>query len=457
MTAGEIETIPAKRGLVALPLYYGWAIVLVSALAMLATFPGRSHGLGTITERLLLDPGLHAEPGASDSQQGKITDRFMKYPDVDRNRVLFGEVNFWATILGAAFCIPCGKILDRFGIRLTLTIVALSLGLVVLAMTWLTGFWLFSIAILLTRGFGQSALSVVSLTMTGKWFSSRLSAAVGIYSLLVAVGFGTAFSVVGKYEDDSWQVVWSGLGYALVFGMAPFAWVFVRNTPEECGLRVDGTDSKGVKPNAPATGYRLGAALAEPAFWSFALATSMYGLASSGIGLFNQDILAGQGFPKETFYTLGSVTPGIGLAGNVLAGWLVPRISLRPIMVASMVLLAGALAWLPFVSTFTGLMVYAAGMGLGGGMMTVVFFTAFGQFFGRLHLGQIQGFAQMLTVFASAIGQALPPKAKMYGGSYSLFFFGSAIVVAGLGLWTMFLKMPAPIESATIPENTEAA
>src|SRR5262245_5823590 len=134
MTAGQIEALPLKRGLKALPVYYGWVIVLLSALAMLATFPGRSHGLGTITERLLNDPALHSEHSTS-GQPKEITDRFMKYPDVERNRVLYGEVNFWATILGAAFCIPCGKLLDRFGIRLTLTVVAFSLGLVVLAMT----------------------------------------------------------------------------------------------------------------------------------------------------------------------------------------------------------------------------------------------------------------------------------------------------------------------------------
>ena len=41
----------------------------------------------------------------------------------------------------------------------------------------------------------------------------------------------------------------------------------------------------------PATGQTLREALAEPAFWLFALATSVYGLVSSGASLFNEDIL----------------------------------------------------------------------------------------------------------------------------------------------------------------------
>ncbi len=279
----------------------------------------------------------------------------------------------------------------------------------------------------------------------------------GVYSVLVAVGFGSAFSVVGAYKTAPWQVVWSDLGYALVFGMAPLAWVLVRNTPEEYGLVVDGEARLDAEPIAPATGYTLGAALAEPAFWAFALATSMYGLITSGTSLLNQTILPALGFDDEMFYTLGIATTGYGLAGNFLAGWLVQRSSLRRVMGLSMTLIAAALFWLPQVGTFPQLIViYAVGMALGGGMTTVVFFTAFGQVFGRLHLGKIQGIAQMLTVFSSALGPLLLAHCNARYASYMPFFTASAVVVVGLALWACFLKMPAPIESAIISPDAEA-
>ena len=315
-------------------------------------------------------------------------------------------------------------------------------------MTQLTSFWMFFAAILLTRGLGQSALSVVSLAMVGKWFSRRLSLAMGVYTILMALGFISAFTLIGNYRDAPWQRVWSGLGLALVFGMAPLGWLFVRNTPEESGLLVDGIETGGTDPTPVTTGYTLPAALGEPAFWAFALATSMYGLVSSGASLFNEDILAERGFNKETYYTLLKVSTGIGLAGNFLAGWLVQWWTLRRVMGLSMALLGSALFWLPQIHTFPELMIYAVGYAGGGGMMTVVFFTAFGKVFGRLHLGQIQGIAQMLTVFASALGQLLPAYAKEYHGSYVWFFYGAAFVVTALGLWTCFLKMPRPIETA---------
>jgi hypothetical protein len=42
-------------GLARLPVYYGWVNLTVAALAMVGTLPGRTQGLGLITEPLLKD------------------------------------------------------------------------------------------------------------------------------------------------------------------------------------------------------------------------------------------------------------------------------------------------------------------------------------------------------------------------------------------------------------------
>ena len=126
---------------------YRWLMVVVAAVAMVATLPGRTHGLGMITERLLNDP------------------------DFQLTRASYGMINLWATLLGALFCLGVGQCIDRYGIRLTLTVVMGLLGAVVVGMSTVTSVWLLFLAIMLTRGFGQSALSVVSITIVGKWSS----------------------------------------------------------------------------------------------------------------------------------------------------------------------------------------------------------------------------------------------------------------------------------------------
>ena len=75
------------------------------------------------------------------------------------------------------FCVGVGRLIDRRGSRIVLTTVAIALGVVVVAMSRVTGVLAILIVVTLTRGLGQSALSIVSLAMVGKWFRRRLTRA----------------------------------------------------------------------------------------------------------------------------------------------------------------------------------------------------------------------------------------------------------------------------------------
>ena len=50
----DVQTLPAER----VRVYYGWVVLGVAALAMVGTLPGRTQGLGLITEPLLRDLGI---------------------------------------------------------------------------------------------------------------------------------------------------------------------------------------------------------------------------------------------------------------------------------------------------------------------------------------------------------------------------------------------------------------
>ena len=69
--------------------YYGWVSLGVAALAMVATLPGRTQGLGLVTEPLMRDLGI--------------------------GRVAFAEVNLVATLVGSLFCLGIGRLIDRVG------------------------------------------------------------------------------------------------------------------------------------------------------------------------------------------------------------------------------------------------------------------------------------------------------------------------------------------------------
>lgn len=418
--------------------YYGWVTLTVAALAMVGTLPGRTQGLGLITEPLIRDLGIE--------------------------RVRFAEINLIATLIGSVFCLGVGRLIDRFGSRAVLTLVSLALGVTVVLMSRTTHVWLLVVLITLTRGLGQSALSVVSLAAVGKWFARRLPSAMAAYTVIMSVGFMVAFPVVGALTSArGWRVSWMAVGVALTAGLAPLAWLLVRSTPESCGLAIDGDRLVALEPQRDAAqvlsgpfdsqqGKRslrtrpdatLSDALRTPAFWVFALSSAVYGLVASGIALFNESILAERGFEAAIYHRSLVFTALAALAGNFAAGAMAARGSLRPLLVCSMVLLASGLAVLPHVTTELHIVFYAIAMGVAGGFVMIVFFSFWGQTYGRLHLGRIQGAAQAVTVLASAVGPLLLAWCVESTGSYSSAFYTLAALVLLLTVAAAVVTVPS--------------
>ena len=115
-----------------------WTQVLMAAVLMVATFPGRTQALGLITEPLLRD--LHLD------------------------RVTYAQINLWASLLGALFCFPAGWAMDRIGLRISTSVCLAGLVATVVAFANAgENLGAFFVILLATRGLGQSALSVFSI------------------------------------------------------------------------------------------------------------------------------------------------------------------------------------------------------------------------------------------------------------------------------------------------------
>ncbi len=408
--------------------YYGWFVLLVAAAAMVGTLPGRTQGLGLVTEPLLRDLGL--------------------------DRVAYAQINLWATLLGSVCALGVGRLLDQFGSRVVLVAVAAALGLVVCAMSQVTSVVALAALVTLTRGLGQSALSVVSLTMVGQWFVRRIDTAMATYSVVMSMGFMIAFPVVGRViQSDGWRVAWWRIGVALILVLTPLAWLVVRRSPEAAGLAPDGESPPGPTLSRQAgSGEKADTAIEEgidwraatrmPAFWAFALATSLYGLIASGIGLFNEAVLAERGFGPAMYYQTLVVTALTGLAGNFLGGWLLRTVRLTSLLAVSMAILTAGLLALPLITLAWQVYAWATAMGVGGGFITVLFFTVWPRVFGRRHLGRIQGAAQAMTVVASAVGPLLLAWCVERTGAYATAFYALAAPVALVGLWALRIAAP---------------
>src|SRR5262249_46908057 len=259
-----------EPGSIRLPFYYGWGNLVLGALAMTATFPGRTNGLAMINKPLQADL--------------RIGDIF------------HGSLNFWSVLLGAALCWPVGRLLDRLGTRPVLTAVVAALGAVVLWMSRVDGPAELFVALTLSRGLGQGALSVASMAVVGKWFRRRLGPAMGAYSFLLAVGFVAVTLRVGAMvEAQGWRSAWAEVGWGLLLGVAPLSALLVRSTPEGSGLADPAEFASPATDEGTADGAPLSAALRSPAFWVLTLAASLFNMIFSAFTFFSESVLEAQG------------------------------------------------------------------------------------------------------------------------------------------------------------------
>jgi len=388
--------------------YYGWMIVALAALAMVATLPGRTVGLGLITESLISEFGM--------------------------TRTEYARFNMIATLLGTAGALIAGPLTDRFGIRVTLSGTLILLGCLVMTMSqWMTAATVMAFLIL-TRTVGQSALSTISVTSVGKWFTTRLAIAMGVFSVIVAIGFSVA--IVGAQTQIAivgWRKVWMTIGLSvLILGLLCVALARRGESSQQASEELGN-----------GTVLTLREALLTPCFWVFAIGMALYGGLIASVSLFNESILRELGFGQETFRYAMAGLMSAGLLGNMIAAWSARRIGLPRVMAVSLAILTIVMLTYDRLQSDWQVITHAGIFGFCGGVFSVLFFTGFGQAFGHTHLGKIQGCAQALAVIASALGPWWLADVQQRLGSYFSAMTSAAPVFALVAICAWFTKIPS--------------
>lgn len=395
-----------------------WTQVVAGALLMLATMPGRTHGLGLITEPLLRETGISHED--------------------------FARMNLWATLLGSAACLPVGLWLDRVGPRAGALVLLPALAVVVALMAWLPapGWWGLAGLLLLSRALGQGALSVLSIAVAGRSFRGGSRVAAGVYAVLLSMLFAAAFYAVGAVAQSpghGWRAAWGGIAVALVLLM-PVAFL----------LRGRGGVAAAAEAGA-ADDLSLARCLRLPVFWIYLAGIAAFTLVYTGVSLFQQALLAERGFDQAVFVKVQSLSFLIGLAGQIVCGvgtrWLPMRFWLLLALLAQ----AAGMAMYRSLAGLTELWTLAALTGFSGGVITVAFFSIWGDTFGKGHLGRIMGVVQTFAVFASALGPLLLEHGRAAFGGYAPALGAAApvvIIIALLHAWPPPRRAPVSSSSS---------
>lgn len=413
-----LRSIPFNPG--KLPFFYGWGVLAFGTLGMLMSSPGQTVGVSVFTDFLIDELAL--------------------------SRTLLSLAYLVGTIASAVTLSQAGRLYDYFGGRLVATVAALSLGVVLIGLTFtpaLTGafggpvlaFLVISFGFFLLRFSGQGMLTLASRNMVMEWFDERR----GLANAVMGVSISFGFSYAPRVFDDiiqlqGWQGAWRLIGGAvLLFGVIAF--LFYRDTPEAHGLLPDGPlRGRSKKTHAEAhegRPFTLPEARRTYTFWVFACSLLISGFVITAYTFHIVSIFGDAGMSRER--AVGVFLPAalVAVAFEFIGSYLSDYIKLKYL---AMLQLFGLLILTTSIALLSpGIAVVGAivGQGIMQGMFGILSNVSWPRFFGRPHLGAISGFATALTVAGTAIGPYVFSFGRDLTGSYAApALFAAAVGVA---------------------------
>ncbi len=365
--------------------FYGWVIVAIASLGIFVSGPGQSH-----TFSVFIDP-ISQDLGISKS---------------------WIATAYGSATLAAAFLLPqTGRLVDRFGARLAMIVISGVLGICCMVFGAAANFLWLAVAFALLRFFGQGSMMLGSANFVSQWFSRQHGFAMG----LMAVGFGISMAVhppLGQFliETIGWRQAWVVLGILTWVLMLPPLIFFAIDKPEDVGLLPDGekrvprahVDSD--EPAAEITGLTLGEALRTISFYIVAAGWFSIAMLVTTLHFWQVQVLTHEGISTEfaaRAFTISAVSMVIAMP---LVGRLFDKLRTRYVFALGLLITASSLTLITLADTGPGAILYSLVFGINNAFSMTMFGYLWPRYFGRKHLGAIQGTGQMIGVFGASFG-----------------------------------------------------
>jgi OFA family oxalate/formate antiporter-like MFS transporter len=422
--AGD-ETVAIHPAAIGLPmeasnspiLFYGWVMLPLAMLVMIATFPGQTIGVTYFIPHLR--------------------------KTLDLSQTQMSATYLLATLLASIPLTYLGTFTDRLGLKRSVLIAVVLMAATCVAASQVQSTFMLLVVFFLLRMIGPGSMSLLANNTLAMWFDRRLGMASGFLQVGMA-GAVASFPVGVLLLIDAygWRGAYVFLGAILLIVLLPLMLLFYRERPSDLGQWPDGIAPDSNKDQQISdiyvAGVDLSAAIRYRSYWILIIATTIWSLVGTGIvfhieGLFHQ--IGYSQLDSARACTLLAVGMGcMQLAGGLLAD----RLAIRWLVAASMTGMGTSCAAMALASSALipgrGLFVAACTYGMAQGLMTIVASTAWARYFGRAHLGKIRG----TTITAAIAGSSLGPLAMgisidTWGGfAPALWMFATLALLCGI-------------------------
>jgi MFS transporter, OFA family, oxalate/formate antiporter len=406
---------PSKRG-----FYYGWVILVVGSIGVLASVPGQTAGVSVFTDDLTATTGLTR---------------------------LQLSIAYLIGTGSSGFLLPrSGRAIDQYGSRrvAVVAVVGLAITLVGLStvgpMSTVVGIAVMSIGFGALRFTGQGLLTLTSRTMVSQWFDKRRGLVTSTSNAVMSFAFASSPALLlALIEIGGFRTAWRILAVALVVVVGSVIVVFYRDGPETSGLIIDGGKARPVEPgSAPAQigndhDADRGEAVADLRFWAVTIPVVAMASTSTALTFHILDFGQQLGIEEDRIVRIFVPIAFVSVPVTLLGGWLIDRV--RPTVIAAVMSAAQIVMCLAvgMLDRPIAAAVAVAAWGVSQGCYAPLTSAALPRLFGRRHLGAIAGLQMSAMVIGSAVGPALFALVDSIGGSYlPALWISAAVPAAGL-------------------------
>ncbi len=371
-------------------IYYGWIMLPVATVALICTSPAQTFGVS------VFNPYIRESLGLSATQISAA----------------YGLGTFLAS-LPMGFI---GAIMDRYGLRITLTVVATLFGAVCVLVSQVTGMATLFLAFLLLRMLGQGAMGLLSGNTLPFWFEKRLGTVEGLRHMGMAGAIAVVPAIcLGLIHAVGWRWTYVILGLAVWAIMLPLMALVFRNRPEELGQRKDGEWIDGDTREADraaaaadaANSFTLRQALRTPALWLVGAGMGFWSMAGTGVMFHVVPMMTSRGLSEaEAASLFGAFAVSLALT-YLVGGMLADRLRLNMLLSIATGLLVAAMALVWAAGSPAAVLVAGVAMGLSQGLLVATQGPMLPRYYGRAHLGKIRGSMATVMVAASSVGPIL--------------------------------------------------
>ena len=398
-------------------------MLAVASLTMFASGPGQSHTFSVFLLPISEDLGI--------------------------SRTSVSSAYAFATLV-AAFGLPhVGRLVDRHGVRTVLTGVGVALGTAAIAFGAVSGFVLLTVGFAALRFFGQGSLMLCAGNLASQWFDRKR----GLALSLTMLGFSVSVAVhppLAQWLTDAsgWRMAWVVMGVATWLLLLPPVLLLVFDWPEALGLRPDGSPADEATactrpgPDGAVVGLTLPEARRTGAFWIILASNCSFSALVTAMFFHQVSVFEAQGLDAATAASVFSICAVVMVVTTPLVGMLLDRFPTKPLYAAALVSVSVALVAMSVATDLTSAIVFSVLFGLCNGAMHAHFTFVWPKFFGRRHLGSIQGVNQMAAVIGASVGPIPLGLGYDHFGGYGGTLVALAAIPVMCAIAVVFMRAP---------------